>query len=156
MRGQVAGEHAGIQAAIASLCLIYYMSAFLGSRVVSARGKHGVPLPFMYPPHNNVLAGKVKDPAGFMAVVRGHENMLEALPLHTVAHLVLQTSPEGSLLHRPFTAALGSFLFAIGRAWYAVGYSSEEMGPNGRLGGLFVAMLGTSLLWGELMRALFT
>ena len=107
----------------------------------------------MYPPHGNSSAAEVKDPAGFMAVVRGHENMLEALPLHTVAHLLLQLSPAGSPLHLPFTAAFGTCAFAAGRAWYAVGYSSDDLGPNGRLGGLFLSMLGTSTLWGQLIQS---
>ena len=144
----------GQRASTAALCLVYYVAAFLGSRVVRARSEHGVPLPYMYPPSDRSSArAEVKDPVGFMAVVRGHENMLEALPLHTVAHLLLQLSPVGSPLHRPFTAAFGTCAFAAGRAWYAVGYSSEHLGPNGRLGGLLLSMLGTSTLWGELIRS---
>jgi hypothetical protein len=143
----------GQRASTAALCLVYYVAAFLSSRVVRARSEHRVPLPYMYPPPDRSSAAEVKDPVGFMAVVRGHENMLEALPLHTGAHLLLQLSPVGSPLHRPFTAAFGTYIFAAGRAWYAVGYSSEHLGPNGRLGGLLLSMLGTSTLWGELIRS---
>jgi hypothetical protein len=143
----------GQRASTAALCLVYYVAAFLGSRVVRARSVHRVHLPYMYPPPDRGSVAEVKDPAGFMAVVRGHENMLEALPFHTAAHLLLQLSPVGSPLHRPFTAAFGTCAFAVGRAWYAVGYSSEHLGPNGRLGGLLLSMLGTSTLWGELLRS---
>ena len=134
--------------ACASLGLLFFVDATLSVRVVNARRKHNVKLPFMYPsPYNGE---EVKDPIGYMKVVRAHENFLEGLPWLLTGHLILQLSPVGSPLHSPALAALGTSLSAIGRVIYAYGYASEE-NPDKRLLGLLLYRIGLGLVFGVVL-----
>ena len=131
--------------AIFSLAIVFLVQSFVSSRVSVARRKHGVPMPFMYP-HSN----SVKDPAGYMAIVRGHENFIEELPMHLALHVLLQVLPPGQG-GCPLIAVCGSMLFAVGRILFADGYVAP-IGPDGRLLGSIISRFGTFLQLGVLLR----
>eukprot|EP01122_Echinamoeba_exundans_P015699 TRINITY_DN7589_c0_g1_i1.p2 TRINITY_DN7589_c0_g1~~TRINITY_DN7589_c0_g1_i1.p2 ORF type:complete len:153 (+),score=40.57 TRINITY_DN7589_c0_g1_i1:54-512(+) len=91
------------------------VAQYLGGRVGGARKKYGVKLPIMYDNQNPLNP--------FNGYQRGHQNMLES-HYQVMALLFL-----GGLRY-PLISAVAGAAWAVGRIFYAHGYSQEE---NGKL-----------------------
>ncbi|KAI3427201.1 hypothetical protein D9Q98_007137 [Chlorella vulgaris] len=95
-------------------------------QVSKARKEYGVPYPLVYAMGEGEAANK------FNCTQRGHQNMLETLPLQLAMQLLLG-------VFYPRVAAIEGAVWATARVAYTMGYMTGE--PQKRMGGNIVASL---------------
>jgi glutathione S-transferase len=92
--------------------------------------RSNVPYPALYAEGTSEKAFK------FNSIQRGHQNMLEALPIFLICQLLISTV-------YPYTAASIILFWTLGRVVYFLGYSKS--GPSGRTPGA-IWTIGTQLI----------
>eukprot|EP01112_Ceratiomyxa_fruticulosa_P022655 TRINITY_DN8378_c0_g1_i1.p1 TRINITY_DN8378_c0_g1~~TRINITY_DN8378_c0_g1_i1.p1 ORF type:complete len:150 (-),score=16.39 TRINITY_DN8378_c0_g1_i1:99-548(-) len=121
-----------------------FLLGWLGSRVSKQRKALGVELPSLYADAAEARVDKKKHL--FNCYQRGHQNALETYPW------VLMTLLIGGAKH-PLIASAAGWVWIVGRALYAIGYSSGE--PKNRSWG-FIFHIGELLLIGATVSTALT
>eukprot|EP00892_Ulva_mutabilis_P005412 jgi/Ulvmu1/3242/UM150_0015.1 len=115
---------------------------FMAFSVGKARKQFGVKYPDLYATTEN--CPKEEDAKAFNCIQRGHQNSLEFQPIF-LSLLVCAG------LKNPVTAAIAGFVTLVGRLIYFTGYSTGV--PNNRLKGSVVALLGTFVILGAVVKS---
>jgi len=123
-----------LSVAFTALTLLWMMI-----EVSKARKAAGVEYPAMVA--DPAVHGKEKA-SKFNCTQRGHQNTLEALPIHLAMQMMIAQI-------YPLVAAIFGFVWTIGRIVYMIGY--KEGGPKKRFPGAAISQLSTFGMIGTLI-----